>query len=107
MAPYSFISSIFIRELKLYLFARIGPANKAKVPIEASFSPDSQLIFTGGADGRVHVWNAIDGKKVCALDTHHRAPVQCVQFNPQHMMLASGGENLAFWLPNPENLLPQ
>lgn len=75
------------------------------MPIEASFSPDSQSVFVGGVDGRIHVWNAVAGNNVCTLDidTHHRAPVQCVQFNPRYMMLASAGENLAFWLPNPGN----
>lgn len=75
------------------------------IPIEASFSPDSQLVFAGGVDGRVRVWNAVAGNKVCTLESSHRTPIQCVQFNPAHMMLASAGAaSLTFWLPNPEKL---
>lgn len=75
--------------------------------MEASFSPDSQLVFIGGADGRVHVWSssAAITNKVCEIGRQQQVPVQCVKFNPQHMMLATAGKSLAFWLPRPETLL--
>lgn len=81
----------------------LGHSNNKKLPIEASYSPDSQFIFAGSVDGRVHVWNADTGYKICALNGDHPAPVQCVQFNPKYMMLASACTNMAFWLPNPED----
>lgn len=86
------------------LFVFTGPPNKNKIPIEASFSPDSQFIFTGSADGHVLAWNATGGYKICTLDGHPQPPVQCVKFNPRSMMLASASSNLAFWLPDPEKL---
>lgn len=76
-----------------------GHLNNKGIPIEASFSPDSQFIFSGSTDGRVHVWNADTGYKVCVLNADHPGPVQCVQFNPKYMMLASACTNMAFWLP--------
>ncbi|XP_071549981.1 WD repeat-containing protein 82-like [Panulirus ornatus] len=76
-----------------------GHLNNKGIPLEASFSPDSQFIFSGSTDGRVHVWNAETGYKVCVLNADHTGPVQCVQFNPKYMMLASGCTNMAFWLP--------
>lgn len=79
-----------------------GHLNNKGIPIEASFSPDSQFIFSGSTDGRVHVWNADTGFKVCALNGDHPGPVQCVQFNPKYMMLASACTNMAFWLPTVE-----
>uniref|UniRef100_T1IVA5 Uncharacterized protein n=1 Tax=Strigamia maritima TaxID=126957 RepID=T1IVA5_STRMM len=77
-----------------------GYSNAKGIHLEASFSPDSQFIFSGSTDGRVHVWNAEMGFKVCVLNCDHTGPVQCVQFNPKYMMLASACTNMAFWLPS-------
>lgn len=76
-----------------------GHLNNKGIPIESSFSPDSQFIFSGSTDGRVHVWNADTGYKICVLNGDHPGPVQCVQFNPKYMMLSSACTNMAFWLP--------
>ncbi|CAK1603217.1 unnamed protein product [Parnassius mnemosyne] len=81
-----------------------GHLNNKGIPIEASFSPDSQYIFSGSTDGRVHVWNADTGYKVCVLNGDHPAPIQCVQFNPKFMMLASACTNMAFWLPTVDDV---
>lgn len=80
----------------------LGYLNNKGIPIEASFSPDSQFIFSGSTDGRVHVWNADTGFKVCVLNGDHPNPVGCVQFNPKYMMLVSACTNLGFWLPSIE-----
>lgn len=76
-----------------------GHINNKGIPLEASFSPDSQFVFVGSTDGRIHVWNAETGKKTAELPCSHNGPVQCVQFNPKYMMLASACTNMAFWLP--------
>ncbi|XP_074599111.1 WD repeat domain 82 [Brevipalpus obovatus] len=79
----------------------MGHVNNKGLPLEASFSPDSQFIFSGSTDGRIHVWSAATGMKVTtfAADTH--GPVQCVQFNPKFMMLASACHSMVFWIPSP------
>jgi len=77
-----------------------GHLNNKGIALEASFSPDSQFVFSGSTDGRVHVWNAETGYKVCVLNADHTGPVQCVQFNPKYMMLASACTNMSFWLPS-------
>lgn len=76
-----------------------GHLNNARIPIEASFSPDSQYVFSGSTDGRIHIWNAITGRKICVLKGNHPSPVSCVKFNPKFMMMASACTNVAFWLP--------
>lgn len=76
-----------------------GYDNNERIPIESSFSPDSRFVFSGSSDGRIHVWNATSGYKVCVLNGGHPAPVQCVQFNPKYVMLSSACSDVAFWLP--------
>jgi len=76
-----------------------GHTNNKGIPLEASFSPDSQFIFSGSTDGRIVVWNAITGHRVAVLQAEHAGPVQCVQFSPKYMMLASAGSNMSFWIP--------
>ncbi|XP_013780980.1 WD repeat-containing protein 82-like [Limulus polyphemus] len=78
----------------------MGHINNKGLPLEASFSPDSQFVFSGSTDGRIHVWSAKTGVKTAVLNCDHTGPVQCAQFNPKYMMLASACTNMAFWLPN-------
>lgn len=48
---------------------------------------------------KIHVWNATNGAKVATFAADHKGPVQCVQFNPRYMMLASACTNMIFWIP--------
>ena len=56
-----------------------GHLNSRQLPLEASFSPDSQFVISGSSDGRIHIWNSDTGTKVCVLNGDHHDPVQCVQ----------------------------
>lgn len=77
-----------------------GHINNKGIPLEASFSPDSQFVFSGSTDGKIHVWHAESGKKTAELTCEQAGPVQCVQFNPKYMLLASACNSMAFWLPS-------
>jgi len=77
-----------------------GHLNSKQLPLEASFSPDSQFVISGSSDGRIHIWNSENGQKVCVLNGDHQGPVQCVQFNPKYMMMASACSFMSFWLPS-------
>ena len=96
-----------------------GHLNSRQLPLEASFSPDSQFVISGSSDGRIHIWNSDTGTKVCVLNGDHHDPVQCVQvldqtiqsnssnsmfqFNPKYMMMASACSKMSFWLPSVED----
>jgi COMPASS component SWD2 len=66
------------------------------IPIEASYSPDSQFVLSGSSDGRIHIWNAEKGNKVAVLNSEHSDTVQCIQFNPKFMMFASSCQQMVF-----------
>jgi len=72
--------------------------------LEASFTPDSQYILSGSTDGKTHVWSADSGKKVFVLDGLHPGPVSNIKFNPKYMMFVSACNNLAFWIPDVNEL---
>ncbi|KAM8964670.1 WD repeat-containing protein 82-like [Sarcophilus harrisii] len=76
-----------------------GFNNSQGLPLEASFTPDSQFIMIGSEDGKIHVWNAETGFKVALLDGKHTNPITCLQFNPKFMTFASACSNMSFWLP--------
>ena len=75
--------------------------------LKASFSPDSQYVFTGSTNGKIHCWNTETGAGLRPLECGsnveggpHNGSVQCVQFNPKYNLLASAhGSNICFWFP--------
>ena len=70
-------------------FRNQGHANYRNIPIEASFTPDSQFVLCGSSDGKIHIWNVEKGNKVAVLNSEHSETIQSVQFNPKYMMFAS------------------
>jgi len=73
-------------------------SNSLNCPIEASFSPDGQFVIAGSDDGFVHVWETASGKKIGTWKGH-TGPVTAILWNPKRAMIASGGNQLLFWIP--------
>ena len=57
-------------------------------------------MFAGSTDGKVHCWNTETGAKVCSIASDHTGPVQCIQFNPKYMMMASACTHMVCKLKN-------
>lgn len=74
-------------------------SNNVQISCDASYSPDSQYIFSGTSEGSIYVWDADKGLKVTILKGERSSPIQCVQFNPKFMMLASACTKMSFWIP--------
>lgn len=81
-----------------------GSLSNVEISCEASYSPDSQYIFSGTNDGSIYVWDADKGTKVSILRSDHNSPIRCVQFNPKFMMLASACTKMSFWIPSLDDL---
>ena len=57
-------------------------------------------MLAGSTDGKVHCWNTETGAKVCSIASDHTGPVQCIQFNPKYMMMASACTHMVCELIN-------
>merc|ERR1712203_1168924 len=89
------------------MFTLAGYQNNKGLPIEASFTPDSQFVVSGSTDGLLHLWRTEDGRSAGVLTGEHQGPVTNVQFNPRFCMMASVRSSLNMWLPGDVNVSTQ
>ncbi|HEY5911967.1 MAG TPA: serine/threonine-protein kinase [Verrucomicrobiae bacterium] len=57
-----------------------------------AFSPNSEVLATGGGDGAVKLWNTSSGNLVNTL-AGHSDPVHAIAFSPDGRVLASGSRD--------------
>jgi len=84
------------------MFTLSGYQNNKGLPIEASFTPDSQFVISGSTDGRLHMWRSDSGQRCGVLTGEHGNPVTNVQFNPRYSLIASVCQSLCMWVPGSE-----
>lgn len=76
-----------------------GHTNNKRLPLEGTFSPDSQYAMCGSSDGFIHAWSMVNGQKISSIKTDHEGFVQQVAFNPKYFMLATACSKLNLWIP--------
>ena len=84
-----------------------GAPTPAKTPEEIYYqagevrslcvSPDGRTVLTGGADGRLGLWQAADARNIRFIEAHD-GPVTAVAFGPDGQSLASGGHDRRLYL---------
>ena len=83
---------------------------------EACFDPSSEYVLSGCQDGYVRVWRAPGGsasdtcgigEDVSRLHVPHKTVPRVLKWAPTCLLLASGGEDLRFWVPEVEVLARQ
>ncbi|KAL8279850.1 hypothetical protein RQP46_007700 [Phenoliferia psychrophenolica] len=87
---------------------------------EVAWTPDGRFVVSGSIDGKIHMWDVAppEGQAQahrpppgpsCTLypiktsDGHLGGPSRIVAFNPRTAMMATGGNDLTFWLPDPSD----
>jgi WD40 repeat protein len=68
-----------------------------KTVIAAEISPDSKFIATGSYDGKIKLWDTIEGSEILSINAFERN-VTSVKFSPDGKILAGGGLGDAFHL---------
>lgn len=82
-----------------------GHSNARNIPLEASFTPDSQFVLSGSSDGKIHIWSAEKGNKVAVLNSEHTETIQSIQFNPKYMMFASACQQMVILKLEPSTVI--
>jgi len=79
-----------------------GTVTQAEKPIRAiAFSADSQMVFTGGDDMKIHTWAATTGQPLESFSGHTGA-VMALVFNGEKFISASADKTVRVWSPGIE-----
>lgn len=106
----SFIISYF-QYLFFFLFEIQGRKNTLNIPIDASFTPNSEYILSGSTDGNVFVFsnNKRDQPKALSTDRERKLvelqslqpeAITAVEMNPKYSLMVTASSYVAFWAPN-------
>ncbi|XP_027517614.1 autophagy-related protein 16-1 isoform X7 [Corapipo altera] len=63
------------------------------------FSPDSNYVAAGSADGALYIWNVLTGKLEKTLAKHHSSPINAVAWSPAgtHVVSVDKGNKAVLW----------
>ena len=85
------------------LVGHAGP-NSLSCGEEVCITPDARFVMAGGIDNCVRVWDlhnpSVDNLAFTTLVSPHKSGIKVCGFNPLNAMAVTGGEEVAFWLPN-------
>lgn len=56
-------------------------------------SPDSNLLISGSQDCSIKLWDLRYPEKLLYTYNDHSGPVNCIKFNPEEILFASGSSD--------------
>lgn len=88
-----------------------GRKNTLNIPIDASFTPNSEYILSGSTDGNVFVFSNSkrDQSKTLSFDRERKLvelqslqpeAITAVEMNPKYSLMVTASSYVAFWAPN-------
>lgn len=96
-----------IFHLELIWFFEIGFAgrkNTIGIPIDASFTSDSNYILTGSSDGYLHIYTnhesrSADDKQIAEISSGQIEAITQVEMNPKYALIATASSYVGLWVP--------
>src|SRR5205823_536368 len=89
--------SIWIRSLAMHPAGQLLATCSQHAVHSVAFSPDGELLVSGGQDARIMVWEASNGVRLSVL-SEHTDMVQSVAFNAEGLLVsASFDRTIKLW----------
>ncbi|CAJ0579886.1 unnamed protein product, partial [Mesorhabditis spiculigera] len=76
-----------------------GHQNAKRLPLEATFTPDSQFVLCGSSNGLINLWSVENGMHQGEIKTDHQGLIQQISFNPRFFLMATACTKLNLWIP--------
>lgn len=83
------------------------------IPIDASFTPESDYILSGSSDGNVHIYSnnrkdrrraaVLVEQKVAELCSREPEAITAVEMGTKYTLMVTASSYVAFWAPNDAN----
>lgn len=82
--------------------------NDIAIPIDASFTPDSDYILTGSSNGNLNIYSlncnrighSEEGLKIAEISSNENEAITEVELNPKYSMIVTASSFVGFWIPN-------
>jgi WD40 repeat protein len=87
------VSTLGLSVLDVNTLEEIWRSQNKSLFISVAYSPDGQWIATGGDDGVVRIWDALDGEETVSLSGHTMSIYGGLAFSPDGSLLASASSD--------------
>lgn len=102
---------IVISSFSLSVCFSKGRKNTLNIPIDASFTPNSEYILSGSSDGNVVIFSnkkreqyksqpTDRERKLAELQSLQPEAITAVEMNPKYSLMVTASSYVAFWAPN-------
>ncbi len=85
--------NIWIKEIETGSTRNLRTRDQAFDVYAIAWSPDGQLIATGGVDRVLRIWSVSSGSAVQEIEDVYRGPIRALAFSPNGKWLATGAED--------------
>ncbi|EFO91985.1 hypothetical protein CRE_16556 [Caenorhabditis remanei] len=74
--------------------------NCLRIPMMASFTPESSHVMVGSSDGMIYFYDVESGSVALKIPAPNNQPCHIAEFSPQHFVAATADSKLTLWCAN-------